>query len=50
MNPITAIKFIGCWSCIVGALVLLVIGSFPVAMVAALGILAIAFAMAPASW
>jgi hypothetical protein len=46
MNPFPIVKFVGTWVCIVASSVLIVLG-MPVALAAAVGILAIAFAMAP---
>jgi hypothetical protein len=50
MNPISAIKFIGCWFCIIASGVLLVLGHGPPALPGVLALLAIAFAQAPATW
>ncbi len=51
MNPITLIKFIGCWFCIVAAVVLLVLfRGAPFGLPGVLALLAIAFATAPATW
>lgn len=50
MNPITIFKFIGCWFCIVGAVVLLVLGHALFGLPGVLALLAIAFAQAPATW
>lgn len=50
MNAVPAIKFIGCWVCIIAVAVLLVLGHPPVAVAGVLAILAIAFAKAPATW
>lgn len=50
MNPMTIVKFIGCWFCIIAVVVLLVLSHQPVAVAAVLGILAIAFANAPTTW
>ena len=48
MNPISIIKFIGSWLCIV--LACLAIGHIIVAPAELFAILAIAFAQAPATW
>ncbi len=52
MNPVTALKFIGCWFCIVAAVVLLVLehGAVAFGLPGVLSLLALAFAMAPATW
>ncbi len=50
MSALTAVKFIGCWSCIVGAVVLLILGHVVFGLPGVLALLAIAFAQAPASW
>lgn len=50
MRPITIVKFIGSWFCIIAAVTLILIGhSLPI-MSEVLAMLAIAFALAPASW
>lgn len=46
-NVFHLIKLIGCWFCIIGAVVLLVIGHQPFGVAAVLALLAIAFAQAP---
>lgn len=46
----STVKFAGCWFCIVASVALMVFGGFPTALAVALAILAIAFAMAPATW
>lgn len=47
MNPITLIKFIGAWLCIIAAGVLLVLGGQPFGLAGVLAILSIAFSSAP---
>lgn len=49
MNPriFVIAKFIGCWVCIVGAVVEIVLGHQPFVLPAVLATLAIAFALAP---
>jgi hypothetical protein len=49
-NPLAIIKFIGCWFCILAAVVLLVLGHVVFGLPGVLCLLAIAFAQAPASW
>ena len=44
------IKFAGAWFCVVAAVALLVLGHQPFGIAGVLGILAIAFATAPANW
>lgn len=50
MNPITIIKFIGAWFCIIAAVVLLVLGHVLFGLPGVLALLAIAFAQAPTTW
>lgn len=50
MRPITIVKFIGAWFCIIAAVALLVLGHQPFGITGVLGILAIAFAQAPSNW
>jgi hypothetical protein len=50
MAPLNIVKFIGCWFCIVAAVVLLVLGHQPFGIAGVLALLAIAFAQAPATW
>lgn len=50
MNPMGIIKFIGAWVCIIAAITLIVIGHYLPVMAEVLAVLAIAFALAPASW
>jgi len=44
------VKFAACWFCIVGAIVLLVLGQQPFGIAGVLALLAIAIASAPANW
>jgi hypothetical protein len=50
MNPLTIVKFIGAWFCIVAAVAFLLIGHQLFGLPGALALLAIAFAQAPSSW
>lgn len=51
MNPLRIIKFIGCWACIIFAVVLLVLAHGAAApAVGILALLALAFAHAPDAW
>jgi hypothetical protein len=50
MNPLTIVKFLGCWFCIVGAVVLLVLEHSVFGLPGVLALLAIAFAQAPTTW
>lgn len=49
-NALTIVKFIGSWFCLIGAVVLLVLGHVVFGLPGVLALLAIAFAQAPASW
>ena len=50
MNPVTIIKFIGAWFCIVAAIAFLVVGHEVFGIPGVLALLAIAFSVAPAHW
>lgn len=50
MQPLVIVKFIGAWFCIVGAVVLLVLGHQLFGLPGVLALLAIAFAQAPTTW
>lgn len=50
MRGFSAAKFIGTWTCIIAALVLIVLGHQPFGIAGVLALLAIAFAQAPVSW
>jgi hypothetical protein len=50
MNPITIIKFIGAWFCIVGAVVLLFLEHTVFGLPGVLALLSIAFSQAPSTW
>ena len=50
MNPMSIVKFIGCWFCIVAACAFLILGHAVFGLPGVLAILAIAFATAPVSW
>lgn len=50
MNPLSIVKFIGCWFCIVAAVAFLVLGHQPFGFPGVLSLLAIAFAQAPTNW
>lgn len=50
MTPVNAVKFIGCWVCIIMSAGLLVLGGQMQILPQVLAILAIAFATAPATW
>lgn len=50
MNPISAVKFIGAWFCIIASVVLLVLGHALFGLPGVLALLAIAFAQAPTTW
>lgn len=50
MNPLTIIKFIGAWFCIVAAIVMLVLEHSVFGLPGVMALLAIAFSLAPASW
>jgi len=50
MAPIAAVKFIGSWGCIVGAVVLMVLGHETFGLPGVLALLSIAFSQAPVTW
>lgn len=50
MNGFAIVKFIGAWFCIIGAVVLLVLGHQLFGLPGVLALLAIAFAQAPTAW
>ena len=51
MSPVGIVKFVGCWACIIFAVVLLVLAHGAAApAVAILALLALAFAHAPTTW
>ena len=50
MRPLTIAKFLGCWACVVAAVVLLLLERQPVALPGVLALIAIAFAQAPTTW
>ena len=47
MQPLSIVKFIGCWLCIVAAVALLILGHAVFGLPGVLALLAVAFAQAP---
>jgi hypothetical protein len=50
MSPLGVAKFLGAWSCIIGAVVLLVLEHSVFGLPGVLALLSIAFSQAPANW